>query len=400
MPSLTRRAVLRGLGASATTLMLPRLARARAADDRPVVRDGYRPHVAAGWVPAGEPGALERSLRRVIDAVTDFSWLAPGDRVLIKVAANSGSRFPATSSPAALYALARYLYLRGAGEVLVGDQSGVHEVHHTRERRKGSTRVLMRRNGLWQAAEAAGAEPVAFEELGYDAYVADRVPGAGHWRGDVWISRVVTEADHIIYLPRVSHHTLAFATLANKLSVGWLREDSRLELHRDADSFAEKFEEVNRLPSIADRLRLVVTDATAVQTTFGPDYGFVARPAAGLVVASRDLVAHEMVAHRWLAWTRAEATAIASPHWILDGVYRQASLANRLLVGMVWGREEGARTETLRAPRVHQPLDDPALAHACRVRGGAPEALALEWVDGTPGPDRAAEYLQGGATAL
>jgi len=289
-PSLSRRAVLRGLGASAASLVFPLRAWAVAASDPPAVCAGYRPRVAAGWVPAGEPGAFERALRSIVDAATDFAWLAPGDRVLVKVASNSGSRFPATSSPAALFALARLLYTRGAGTVWIGDQAGVHLVHHTRHQRKGSTRALMQQNGLWQAATAAGAVPLAFEEAGYDAYLAERVPGGGHWRDEVWIARAAAEADHIVYLPRVSHHTLAFATLGLKLGVGWLREDSRLELHRDADSFAQKFAEVNRLPAIADRLRLVVTDATAVQTTFGPDFGYVARPAAGLVLASTDLL--------------------------------------------------------------------------------------------------------------
>lgn len=391
MPS--RRSVLRGLGASAASLALPRFARALPPETTLGVRDGYRPHVAAAWVPAGEPDALARQLYAVADATTDFAWLSPGDRVLVKVACNSGSRFPATSSPTALRALVRLLYARGAGEVLVGDQSGVHHVHHTRERQKGSTHALMQRNGLWQATEASGAVPVAFEERGYEAYVPQRLPGATHWAGDVWIPRLVEEVDHVVYLPRVSHHTLAFATLGTKLAVGWLREDSRLELHRDAASFAEKFEEVNRLPALASRLRLIVTDATAVQTTFGPDWGFVARPALGLVFASTDLVAHDIAAHRWLAWTRAEATHMASPHWLLDGVYRQANLTNRLFVSMTWGESEGARTERLRAPRVHQALDDPALAHACRARGGAPEALAVEWTDRTPGPAGASEVI-------
>ena len=392
-PSLSRRAVLRGLGASAASLVFPLRTGAVTASDPPVVCEGYRPRVATGWVPAGEPGALERAVRRVVDAATDFAWLAPGDRVLVKVASSSGSRFPATSSPAALFALARLLYARGAGTVSVGDQAGVHLVHHTRDERRGSTRELMQRNGLWPAARAAGAVPLAFEESGYDAYLAERVPGGGHWRGDVLVARAAAQADHIVYLPRVSHHTLAFATLGLTLGVGWLREDSRLELHRDADSFAEKYAEVNRLPAIAGRLRLVVTDATAVQTTFGPDFGYVARPAAGLVLASTDLVAHEFVAHRWLAWTRAEATHGASPHWLLDGAYRHASLANRCLVQMVWGHGEAVRTKPLAAPRVRRPLDDPALAHACRARGGVPEALALEWVDRTPGPPGAGEFL-------
>lgn len=400
MPALSRRALLRGLCASAASVALPRGTSAAPAIAPPAPLTGWRPHVAAGWVAAGERRGVADVLRDVADAATDFAWLSPGDRVLVKVAANSGSRFPATSSPSALHALVRLLYARGAGEVLVGDQSGVHHVHHTRERRHGSTRTLMRRNRLWQAAEAAGGVPVAFEELGYDAYVPARVPGGGHWRDDVWVTHVIPQCDHVVYLPRVSHHTLAYATLGLKLAVGWLREDSRLELHRDADSFAKKFAEVSRLPVLAERLRLVVTDATAVQTTFGPDWGYVARPAAGLVLATTDLVAHDVVAHRWLAWTRAEATHAASPHWLLDRVYRQASVANRVFVTSVWGRDEGARTRRLSAPRVHVPLDDPALAAACRARGGVPEALALEWVDGTPGAEGAAEWLAGrGETA-
>ena len=53
-------------------------------------------------------------------------------------------------------------------------------------------------------------------------------------------------------------------------------------------------------------------------------------------------------------------------------------------------RIEPARVEEL---LVGAALDDPALAHACRARGGVPEALALEWVDRTPGPPGAGEFL-------
>jgi uncharacterized protein (DUF362 family) len=253
----------------------------------------------------------------------------------------------------------------------------------------------MRRNGLWQAAEAAGGVPVAFEELGWDAYVPERPPGRAHWRGDVWITRLVTEVDHVVYLPRVGHHALASATLGQKLGVGWLREDSRLELHRDAGSFAAKFAQVNRLPALAARLRLVVTDATSVLTTFGPDRGYVARPAAGLVFASTDVVAHDLVAHRWLDWTRAEAMHAASPHRLADRTSGRASLANRTLVRLVWGRAAAARTEPLRAPLLRRPLDDPALADACHAGGGTPEALALEWVGAAAGAPGARDFLAG-----
>jgi uncharacterized protein (DUF362 family) len=239
--SLSRRALLRGLGVTAVTLLLPRR----------ISVAGYRSHVAAGWVPAGEPDALKRTLRTVVEAATDFSWLVPGDRVLVKVASDSGSRFPATSSPAAIFTLVRHLYARGAGVVLVGDQSGA------RSRRR--TRTLMRENGLWRAAEAAGATPVAFEELGH---------------------RVAAEADHIVYLPRVAHRDLA-------------------------------------VPAIEAGLRLVVSDGTAV-LTFGPFQTHVTRPATGLVFASTDLAGHELLALRWLAWSHAAAVHTASAHWARD----------------------------------------------------------------------------------
>src|SRR5256885_2151607 len=176
------RAGVGGGGGAAGSLVSPLRAGAGAASDPPAVCAGYRPRVAAGWVPAGEPGAFERALRSIVDAATDFAWLAPGDRVLVKVASNSGSRFPATSSPAALFALARLLYARGAGMVWVGDQAGVHLVHHTRNERQGSTRALMRQNGLWQAPTAAGAMPLRFEAAGYHAYLADRGPARGPMR--------------------------------------------------------------------------------------------------------------------------------------------------------------------------------------------------------------------------
>src|SRR5207247_10376745 len=105
-PSLSRRAVLRGLGASVASLAFPLRLDAVTASDPPAVCEGYRPHVAAGWVPAGEPGAFERALRGVVDAATDFAWLAPGDRGVGEVDSNSGRSFPAPRRHAGRVALA------------------------------------------------------------------------------------------------------------------------------------------------------------------------------------------------------------------------------------------------------------------------------------------------------
>jgi hypothetical protein len=47
--------------------------------------------------------------------------------------------------------------------------------------------------------------------------------------------------------------------------------------------------------TLRDKQRLVLTVGTKILTTFGPDKGFVVEPERGLVIASEDIVAHEMV---------------------------------------------------------------------------------------------------------
>jgi hypothetical protein len=185
-PSISRRSVLSGLAASTATLLVPRLARA--------AREGHRARVAAGWVLAGEPGALERELGAVMDAAAEHA--------------------------------------RGAGGI-----------------------------------------PVAY------------------------------------------------------------------------------------------RLRVVVTDATSVQGAFGPDRGHGARPALGLVLASTDLLAHDVIVHRWHAWTRAVASHAGASH---RGLARAPSVTDLFCLG-----------DTLATAR-------------------DPRPIAVEWVNGTTGPPGAREYLESG----
>src|SRR5262245_14536642 len=61
----------------------------------------------------------------------DFSWLKPGDSVLIKVACNSHHTHPSTTSPSGVAGLVAELKARGAGRVIVADQSGVEWVRNS-----------------------------------------------------------------------------------------------------------------------------------------------------------------------------------------------------------------------------------------------------------------------------
>ena len=385
--ALTRRTLLRAgaaatAGAALSSLACSSPVRAAGATHtaRPLaVRAPVR--VALRGVPKGAPdAALERAVREAALAATDFAWLRPGDRVLLKVACNSPNAYPATTHPAGVTVLAQLLRERGAS-VYVGDQSGVQFVHHTRERQRGSTRAHFRGNGLEAAALRGGAEPRYFEEAGYGGYFAAEPPAGSHFRREIFVPEIVREVDHIVYLPRVSKHVLAGSTLALKAAVGWLREDSRLELHRDAASFLEKCADINGCREIRERLRLVLSVGTRVQTSLGPDTGHVAIPEVGLVIASESPVDHDLASSAWLLEVSDRATPWSSR--ALDPYPALSSLLNRSFVAWIWGAGRFAEVQSYEAPRLESPWSCRVLTRGCEIFGGRPEQLLVENVAGS-----------------
>ncbi len=294
--------------------------------------------VALAALPKGAtPEQQIAAIRRVAEAATDFSWLSRGEAVFLKPAANSPHPYPATTSPLAVVAMARLLREKGAGRVIVGDKPGVEWVYQDSRRQRGSSRDTLIKNGLHQAALDAGAEVHYFDEAGHEAYFADRPEHGHHWRGELWFPNILREVDHVVLLPRVSRHVLAGATLGLKAAVGWLRDDSRLELHRDARSFLQKAVEINDAPGLRHKLRLVLSHATKVQTTFGPDQGYAAEPDPGLVFASPSLLAHDLVALGWLLWNREHCTPREQLAWYRDPYRTFPGAINRAFVGYILG---------------------------------------------------------------
>ena len=333
-------------------------------------------------LPRGTEGfEVSRAVRRVAEAGTDFSWLSRGDTVLIKVAANSDNRYPATTSPQAVWAMARLLYKKGAGKVMVGDKSGVQSVFQDPGRTRGSTRKVMTQNTLYQAAGEGGAEVFCFEEAGHHAYFGERTVTPGHWKAELMLPDILNQVDHVVLLPRVSRHVLSGTTLGLKAAVGWLRDDSRLELHRDAASFLAKIAEINDAATLRRKLRFTLTDATKVQTTFGPDRGFAAEPDPGLIFASESLLAHDMVALGWLLWARANATPERYFAWYHDPYTFLPGAMNRAFVFQIWGLKALVRSETYAGVTIESVGSDPVLVRAAELWGGFPE-IELEDVNG------------------
>ncbi len=326
---------------------------------------------------------------QVVEAATDLAWLGKGDAVLLKLAMNSGKPWPATSDPWLAACAARLFQERGAGRVAVADQAGIEHVRQRPGREKGSSRSLFQGNReLVRAVRLAGAEALFFEERGWDQGYVAQVPAGQHsWPEPLMVTRALEDFDHLVYLPRVASHALADVSLGLKLAVGFLREDSRALLHASGEDFCRRYEEVNQLPLIAERLRLVLGGGCRVLTTIGPDSGCEVRQPWGPLIASQDLLAHELLAMAWLAWCRLPRF---SGRWHLR-VDRWVA-GNRNAIHRAWlawlARQRGG-CSVADVPAAHRsrPWEHPAVRSCVARRGGLPEKIT--WTRLGPWPEEA-----------
>lgn len=337
-----------------------------------------------------------KAVQRVAEAATDFSWLSKGDVVFLKPVANSPNKYPATTSPLAIRAMTLLLLEKGAGKVIVGDKPGIMDVHHEKDELDGSSREVLKSIGLHSAAVESGAEMHYFDEAGFDAYSGFSTENKSHWKGELILPNILNNVDHVVLLPRVSRHVLAGTTLGLKTGVGWLRDDSRLELHRDASSFYEKIAEINDTTVLKQKLRLTLSVASKVLTTFGPDKGFIAEPNPGLMFGSESILAHDMVALGWLLWNREFETPEDEISWSSDPYTGIPSTINKGVVGYTWGIKHWYNAESYTPVPIESVRTEPVISRAATIWGGLPH-LNIEDVNGKL-PEKIRKYIMTKAT--
>jgi uncharacterized protein (DUF362 family) len=339
--------------------------------------------VSCSWVAKGEHENSYALFKKTVEATTDFTWLSKGDRVLIKIALNSGNSYPATTDPWSVQCMVKLLKERGAGIILVADQSGFGTVQWTKDRKEGSSRQLAKTAGLLKVIEESDAEPCFFEEYGWDAYRPASPDGEHHWKRPIMVPAKLDEVDHIIFLPRVSSHILAGNTLGLKLAVGFLRSDSRGEFHRGGKQFYAMYEEINHIPPIASKLRLIVSSGRSVLTLVGPNEGPTANPDYGLVLASNDLLAHEMLAYAWLQWNRQfETSSIA--HMTMGRPTKSRSRYNKRFSDRMWPDKDGRETPAIDYFEPGNLYNHPAIVNYLKRMGGRPRVIAVEEINKQP----------------
>jgi uncharacterized protein (DUF362 family) len=336
---------------------------------------GPRARVAlAGIVKGANDDVVADAVRYAAKAATDFSWLSKGDTVLIKIALNSGNPYPATTDPVGIKTIVELLKKKGAGRVVVSDMAGVEHVKLYPDRITGSTRELMNKSGIATAALASGAELYFPEEDGWDAFFEDRPVSGSNWLAGIMVPKILNEVNHIVLMPRCGRHLLAGSSLGMKTVVGYFRHDSRLEYHRDASTFQEKTAEANTVPSIKDKQRLVLTSATKILTTLGPDKGYISEPDIGFIIASESLVAHDMVSLAWLIENRRltpeEAKTIQKDPYMNP---QAVDYINRIVVRWLGGSEAGKKAEKLTGNNLDTIWNDRVLNRAYELFGGIPK---------------------------
>ena len=326
---------------------------------------------------ATEP-AIKLAVRAAAEAATDFSWLSKGDAVFIKPSHNSGNPYPATANPAAIAAIVELLREKGAGRVVLGDMGGADHVHLSPNALRGSTRRLMEASGMAQAAQAAGAELFFFEEAGWDAFHPESPCAGSHWRGPLMMPDILNEVQHIVLMPRCARHALAGSSCGLKGAVGYWRLDTRLEFHHDAATLQEKVAEANTVDSLLGKQRLVVSAANKILVTYGPDKGRVDEPEEGLVIASKSVVAHDMVCLAWLLehWQRvpsSDKTFFKDPY----NYQLAVTIGNHYIAGLLGGLLPFFTAQKLTRNDIASIWQDRVLRRAFEVFGGVP-SVSLE----------------------
>lgn len=219
---------------------------------------------------------VEEMLRESLKLIGGLDRLhVRGKEVLIKPNVVAADPPPTTTNPQLAKAAVALFYEAGASRVKVGEMSAILTLPTMRN---------LERTGMKQAAEAAGAEVIAFDD---GPWVEVRHPLAKH-AGAFYVAKAVYEADILVNLPVIKTHRSASYSLSLKNAIGWVHPRNRPSL--TGSSF---WEEIIAEVNLAVRPHLIVADGLTAMVSGGPWKGEV--ESTQLVMASGDPVALDLV---------------------------------------------------------------------------------------------------------
>jgi uncharacterized protein (DUF362 family) len=261
-------------------------------------------------VPEGIAEEAQRLTRQAIDALGGMKrFISQGDIVWVKP--NIGwARRPeqaATTNPDVVATVIEMCYQAGAKRVLVSDNP-CNPVQRT-----------FALSGIQQAAQKAGAQAFFLDERKYRKMA---IKGKVLTEWELYTDAI--EANKIINMPIVKHHSLCKATLGMKNLMG-IAGGARNRFHQDIDK---------TLPDLAAFIKpcLVVMDAVRVLTANGPTGGNLADvKRKDTIVAGVDQVAVDAYGATLLGFKPEEITYVVEANSRGLGTMRFETLNPRMI---------------------------------------------------------------------
>lgn len=266
----------------------------------------------------------EEAVARGIAHMGNFSFIQPGQTVLLKPNMTGPLIPPDITSPAVLKELIRQCWAAGAGEVIVAERTFV-----------GMTTVdtfsiqLYEGGGssMLDCIEEVGATFRPFDD---EPWVEVHPPGAVDFDQPLLIPGLLSEVDHLINVPALKTHYIAGFTMTLKNFFGCVHPDTRQQqVHDDPrnDTDPDREKRMFAQMNLAFDPVVNVMDAIISRTTGGPmPPGDTAD--TNLVLFGRDRVAMDAVGLAILRHVGTEPDIESQPVW------NQVQLAEAVRVGI------------------------------------------------------------------
>lgn len=243
-----------------------------------------------------------------------------GSTVLIRPNANTADLPPGSTNPEVLKGAIREARKCNPRKIIVAEKSMTTL----------DTEMVLRKLGLWQAAEAEGADEIlTFDHMRRSHVKPD---GAFSWPEGFYVPEFLASVDYVIALPVVKTHWTATFTMGLKSQISITADRDRRQLphgqHRDV-LFGSMIAESN----LVYKPDFYISDAMKCFVTGGPDMGTLREP--GIVMASPDVVANDAVG---LAMLKTLGTV---PKIQEHSIWDQPQIRRAVELGLgVHGREE------------------------------------------------------------
>lgn len=262
---------------------------------------------------------LVRSEDRVVGTRKALDLLQPsglsGQTIFLKPNYNTADPAPAATDTALLEALVQELQAAGAGQMTIGDRSGM-----------ANTREAMQTKGVFQLADRYGLKAIVLDELDREDW--QYFPAAGtHWSKGFAFARPALQANAVVNTCCLKTHRFGgHFTLSLKNTVGLVAKsvpgdpyNYMSELHASPHQRL-MIAEINK----AYRPALVLLDGVEAFVNGGPEAGKLAKP--GVILAGTDPVAIDVVAIALLRSLGTTAAVDRGSIWQLEQIQRAIEL--------------------------------------------------------------------------